>query len=86
MLSLFGIEHYLFGLNGSYKLPYIVSDNIVKQSHYTNEYFNNLSNDIFEEWCQQQDVHDLPFIHPNLIHYLIDDNTTLFIKKNKILY
>jgi hypothetical protein len=113
MLSLFGIEHHLVGLNGSQMLPYTVSDNIVKQSKViksvlnpfndTDEYFKlvqsnykNLSNNIFKDWSQRQDKKDpfvkdellmknnvLPFIHPNLIHYLMDDETIIVVKKNK---
>ena len=100
MLSLFGFEHHLVGLNGSRTLPYTVSDDIVKQSQDiksvlnsikdTDEYFKiaqihykNLSNELMKEWSHQQDKNDLPFIHPNLIHYLIDDDTILSVKATK---
>jgi len=100
MLSLFGFEHHLVGLNGSRTLPYTVSDDIVKQSQDiksvlnsikdTDKYFKsaqihykNLSNKLIQEWSHQQDKNDLPFIHPNLIHYLIDDDTILSVKATK---
>ena len=80
------ITTYILQLNGSNwtgKLPYSISDTIVEKSITDKniiDKFNELSFDIFVCWSKQQNKHILQFIHPNLIHYLMDNQTKIITK------
>lgn len=81
------ITTYILQLNGSNwtgKLPYNISDTIVDKS-ITDiniiDKFNELSFDIFLHWSKQQiNKNKLQFMHPNLIHYLMDNQTKIITK------
>jgi len=96
MLHLINLVNYILGLNGHHKLLYKISQHILDKvsnnisKNITLEdlvlLYNKISSDIFKQWTLEQQINgndNLLFMHPNLIHYLINDQIKMVSRDNQ---